>query len=55
MPCTHVGFNPGDARELPRVIVIYRCTGFLFVPVVVSRVRSMGFVIDQPEYPCWDD
>ena len=51
-PMPHPGFNPGDARELPSVLVVYRCTGFLLVPVVVDRVRFLGYVIDQPEYPC---
>lgn len=51
-PAPHVGFAPGDARELPRVLVAYRCTGFLLVPVVPVSVRTMGYVIDQPESPC---
>lgn len=51
-PAPHAGFAPGDARELPRVLVAYRCTGFLLVPVVPVQVRTMGYVIDQPESPC---
>jgi len=51
-PCAHAGFNPGNAHELPRVIVVYRCTGFLLVPVVIVRVRTMGWVVDQPEVAC---
>ena len=51
-PTTHAGFNPGNAIELPRVIVIYRCTGFLLVPVVIAQVRTMGYVVDQPEIAC---
>jgi hypothetical protein len=51
-PQAHVGFRPGDARALPRVIVVYRCTGFLLVPVLPIRVRVMGYVIDQPEISC---
>jgi len=51
-PAVHAGFNPGNAVELPRLIVIYRCTGFLFVPVVIDRVRTMGYVVDQPEIQC---
>lgn len=51
-PAPHVGFAPRDARELPRILVHYRCTGLLLIPVVVDRVRYMGYVIDQPEVPC---
>lgn len=51
-PAPHVGFAPLDARELPRILIHYRCTGFLLIPVVVDRVRYMGYVIDQPEVPC---
>ncbi|MBM4061960.1 MAG: hypothetical protein FJ265_12825 [Planctomycetes bacterium] len=51
-PAPHAGFRPGDARELPRLLVAYRCTGFLLVPVLPVRVRTMGYVIDQPEAPC---
>ncbi|MFO1076894.1 MAG: hypothetical protein U1E73_04110 [Planctomycetota bacterium] len=51
-PATHAGFAPGDARELPRLLIHYRCTGLLLLPVVVDRVRYMGYVIDQPEVPC---
>lgn len=51
-PTPHVGFRPGDARALPRLLVRYRCTGFLFAPVVPSGVALSGYVIDQPERPC---
>ncbi len=51
-PGPHPGFNPGQARRLPRVIVTYRCTGLFFLPVAIHRVRIMGFVTDQPEYAC---
>ena len=51
-PTRHAGFNPGDATQRPRVIVVYRCTGFLLLPVVPAHVRCMGYVIDQPEVPC---
>jgi hypothetical protein len=36
----------------PRVIVLYRCTGFLLLPVVPVHVLTMGYVIDQPEIAC---
>ena len=51
-PGPHLGYNPGNAHRLPRILVTYRCTGFLFVPVVIHRVRLMGFVVDQPEIEC---
>jgi hypothetical protein len=51
-PAPHPGFNPGNAWSLPRVIVTYRCTGFLLVPIVPDHIRTMGYVIDQPEVPC---
>ena len=51
-PAPRTGFNPGNAQALPRVIVTWRCTGLLFVPVVVDRVRTMGYVVDQPEIAC---
>ena len=51
-PRPHVGYNPGNAHLRPRVIVIYRCTGLLFVPVIIDRIRIMGYVTDQPEIEC---
>lgn len=51
-PTPHVGHAPGNARALPQVIVRYRCTGLLLLPVVPSGIRAWGYVIDQPEYPC---
>ena len=51
-PGPHHGFAPGAAREMPRVLVAYRCTGWLLTPVVPWHVRTMGYVIDQPEEQC---
>lgn len=51
-PGPHHGFAPGDASELPRWLVHWRCTGWLLLPVVPDQVRTMGYVIDQPELPC---
>lgn len=51
-PMPHAGFTPGQAREMPRVLVAYACTGWLFVPVLPVQVVTMGYVIDQPETPC---
>lgn len=51
-PGPHPGFNPGEACELPRLLVAYRCTGWLLLPVVPRRFTTMGYVIDQPEIAC---
>ena len=51
-PAPHQGFNPGNALALPRVLVEYRCSGFLLLPVVIARVRTMGYVIDRAEHAC---
>ena len=51
-PARHVGFAPGDASARPRLLVTYRCTGFLLVPVLPDHVRTSGYVIHQPEHPC---
>ena len=51
-PAPHAGFNPGDAHARPRLLVAWRCTGFLLVPVVPIAVQTMGYVIDRPEHPC---
>jgi hypothetical protein len=51
-PAPHAGFNPGDACPLPRLIVVYHCTGLLLLPVLPVRVHTMGYVIDQPELAC---
>jgi hypothetical protein len=51
-PAPRPGYDPGDARELPRVLVAYRCTGLLLAPIAILRVRRMGYVIDQPEIAC---
>lgn len=52
MPTQHIGFNPGDAWQRPALLVTWRCTNFLFVPVAVARVRLMGYVVDQREFAC---
>lgn len=51
-PTRHIGFNPGNAYQIPRVIVTWRCTGLRFAPVTVDRIRLLGYVIDQAEYAC---
>jgi len=51
-PTGHPGFAPGNAHALPRLIVRYRCTGLLLLPVVPVGVRTMGYVLDQPEHAC---
>lgn len=51
-PGPHLGFNPGHARPLPRILVAYQCTGFLLLPVIPVHVRTMGYVVDQPEIAC---
>ncbi len=51
-PAPHQGFNPGDATQWPRVIVVYQCTGFLLLPVVPVHIRTLGYVIDRPEMAC---
>lgn len=51
-PAPRPGFDPGDAHALPRLLVLYRCTGWLLLPVVPNGVRTMGYVIDRPERAC---
>lgn len=51
-PGPHAGHAPGDAHAWPVLLIGYRCTGLWFAPVVPDHVRAMGYVIDQPEYPC---
>ncbi len=51
-PATRPGFDPGPAQALPRVLVAWRCTGWMLLPVVPASVRTMGYVIDRPEIAC---
>ncbi|MFY9345842.1 MAG: hypothetical protein WAT39_25345 [Planctomycetota bacterium] len=51
-PAPHPGFNPGDATARSRLLVAYRCTGFLLVPVVPVRITVMGYVLDRDEIAC---
>ena len=51
-PAPHVGYRPGQVRELRALLVPYACTGLLFAPVVLQRVRSLGYVVDMAEEPC---
>lgn len=46
------GFRQGDAQALPRILISWRCTGWLFAPVAVDRIRTMGYVLDVAEVPC---
>lgn len=51
-PAPHAGFNPGNAQALPCVLVSWRCTGWLLVPVLPAGVQTMGYVVDRPEHAC---
>jgi hypothetical protein len=51
-PAPMPGFDPGNAAALPRLLVTYRCTGFLFVPVLPTGITTMGYVIDRPALTC---
>jgi hypothetical protein len=46
------GWQQGDARALPRLLVRWRCTGSLLLPVVPAGIRTMGYVLDVAESPC---
>jgi hypothetical protein len=51
-PVPHAGFDPGDATARPRLLVAWRCTGWLLVPVLPSHVTVMGYVLDRAEFAC---
>jgi hypothetical protein len=51
-PTPHPGYRPTTVRQLRALLVPYRCTGLLFAPVVMERVRGMGYVVDMAEEPC---
>ena len=51
-PGPHQGFAPGNATARPCLLVAWRCTGLLLLPVLPWRVTTNGYVIDQPETPC---
>lgn len=51
-PAPHPGFQPGDARARPRLLIAWRCTGWLLLPVLPVQVATMGYVVDQPESAC---
>jgi hypothetical protein len=51
-PAPHAGFDPGSAVALPRILVTWHCTGWLFVPVLPSGATAMGYVVDRPEVAC---
>jgi len=51
-PGPRTGHEPGDARPLPCLLVTYRCTGLWWLPSVPDRVRTMGYVVDQPDRAC---
>lgn len=51
-PTPHMGFRPGTARERPALLLRYACTGLVFAPVALIRVRTMGYVVDMPEESC---
>jgi hypothetical protein len=48
----HPGFDPAAAHALPRVLVAWRCTGHLLVPVLPASVATMGYVVDRAETAC---
>ncbi|MCK5944584.1 MAG: hypothetical protein KAI24_21530 [Planctomycetes bacterium] len=51
-PGPHVGFRPLTPRAIGALLIPYRCTGLLFAPVLVGRVRTLGYVVDMPETVC---
>lgn len=46
------GFAPGNACELPCLLVTWRCTGLWLLPYAPATVRTMGYVVDQPDGVC---
>jgi len=46
------GYRPGVARTKGALLVPYACTGLLFAPITLLRVRVMGYVVDLAEHPC---
>ena len=51
-PAAHAGYRPRTPRERPAVLFQYGCTGLVFAPIALIRVRRMGYVIDMPEQRC---
>lgn len=51
-PAPRPGFTPGDATARARVLVRWRCTGWLLWPVAPEAVVTMGYVLDRPEFVC---
>lgn len=47
-----VDFHQGEARALPCLLLQWRCTGWLLVPVAPLRLRTLGYVLDVAEVPC---
>lgn len=46
------GYRPGVSTQQPALIVPYSCTGLLFAPIQLGRIRAMGFVVDTAQVPC---
>lgn len=51
-PAARAGFTPGDAAARARLLVRWRCTGWLLWPVAADGVATMGYVLDRAEFPC---
>jgi hypothetical protein len=46
------GYRPGATSLEPALLVPYACTGLLFAPVRLGRIRAMGFVVDTAQAIC---
>ena len=46
------GWQQGPAHAFGRVLLQWRCTGFLLVPVVPDRLRLLGYVMDVAQDAC---
>lgn len=46
------GMQQGPVRAVPRLLLRWRCTGYLLLPVVIAQVRTMGFELDVAEEAC---
>lgn len=51
-PTPRAGFRPRSSRERRALLFQYRCTGLIFAPIALVRVRTMGYVVHMQAESC---
>ncbi len=47
-----IGYRQGRAREVPRILIRYQCTGLSIWPRRLAEIKTLGYVLDVSQRRC---